>query len=125
MRVSNPTDIGTSVASTVLAAPNRYLYATSKAAVIASTKAVAIDYIRQGIRANAICPGTVDSPSLHQRLKATGDYDAAKEAFIARQPMGRIGLPEEIAHLAVYLGSDESSFTTGQAHVIDGGWANG
>ncbi|WP_435310948.1 SDR family oxidoreductase [Primorskyibacter sedentarius] len=114
-----------SVASTVLAAPNRYLYATSKAAVIASTKAVAIDYIRQGIRANAICPGTVDSPSLHQRLKATGDYDAAKEAFIARQPMGRIGLPEEIAHLAVYLGSDESSFTTGQAHVIDGGWANG
>lgn len=114
-----------SVASTILAAPNRYLYATSKAAVIASTKSVAVDYVKKGVRANAICPGTVDSPSLHDRLRATGDYDAALEAFIARQAMGRIGLPEEIAHLAVYLGSDESGFTTGQAHVIDGGWANG
>jgi 2-keto-3-deoxy-L-fuconate dehydrogenase len=75
------------------------------------------------VRVNCICPGTVESPSLHDRLRATGDFDAARAAFVARQPMGRIGQPEEIAHLAVYLGSDESSFTTGQAHIIDGGWA--
>lgn len=88
-------------------------------------KSVALDYVTKGIRVNAICPGTVDSPSLHGRLRATGDYDAARAAFNARQPMGRIGTAQEIAHLAVYLGSDESAFTTGQAHVVDGGWAVG
>ena len=114
-----------SVASSIIAAPNRCVYGASKAAVIGLTKSVAIDFVTRGIRVNAICPGTVDSPSLHDRLSATGDYEAARTAFIARQPMGRIGTPEEIAHLAVYLGSDESAFTTGQAHVIDGGWAAG
>lgn len=114
-----------SVASSIIAAPNRFIYGASKAAVIGMTKSVAIDYVTQGIRCNCICPGTVDSPSLHDRLRAMGDYEAAKKAFIARQPMGRIGTPEEVAHLAVYLGSDESAFTTGQAHVIDGGWAAG
>jgi 2-keto-3-deoxy-L-fuconate dehydrogenase len=114
-----------SVASSIIAAPNRFIYGASKAAVIGMTKSVAIDYVTKGIRCNCICPGTVDSPSLHDRLRAMGDYVAAKKAFIARQPMGRIGTPDEIAHLAVYLGSDESAFTTGQAHVIDGGWAAG
>ncbi len=114
-----------SVASSIIAAPNRFIYGASKAAVIGMTKSVAIDYVTKGIRCNCICPGTVDSPSLHDRLRAMGDYEAAKKAFIARQPMGRIGTPDEIAHLAVYLGSDESAFTTGQAHVIDGGWAAG
>jgi len=111
-----------SVASSVIGAPNRFVYGTTKAAVIGLTKSVARDYVTTGVRCNAICPGTVDSPSLHDRLRETGDYDAALEAFIARQPMGRIGKPEEIAALAVYLGSDESGFTTGQAHVVDGGW---
>ena len=110
-----------SVASSVKGVPNRFVYSASKAAVIGMTKAVAIDYITQGIRCNCICPGTVDSPSLHDRLRATGDYDAAMKAFVARQPMGRLGLPKEIAALAVYLGSDESSYTTGRAHIIDGG----
>jgi 2-keto-3-deoxy-L-fuconate dehydrogenase len=114
-----------SVASSIIAAPNRFIYGASKAAVIGMTKSVAIDYVTKGIRCNCICPGTVDSPSLHDRLRAMGDYEAAKKAFIARQPMGRIGTADEIAHLAVYLGSDESAFTTGQAHVIDGGWAAG
>ncbi len=113
-----------SVASSVIAAPNRFVYGTTKAAVIGMTKAVAADHITQGIRCNAICPGTVESPSLEQRLAATGDYDAARAAFIARQPIGRIGKPEEIAALVVYLASDESAYTTGVAHVIDGGWAN-
>jgi 2-keto-3-deoxy-L-fuconate dehydrogenase len=112
-----------SVASSIVAAPNRCVYGMSKAAVIGLTKSVAVDYVTNGIRVNCICPGTVDSPSLHDRLRATGDYDAARAAFEARQPMGRIGTAEEIAHLALYLGSDESAFTTGQAHVIDGGWA--
>ncbi|WP_138469972.1 SDR family oxidoreductase [Poseidonocella sp. HB161398] len=112
-----------SVASSVIAAPGRCIYGASKAAVIGLTKSVAVDYVTRGVRVNCICPGTVDSPSLHERLRATGDYDAAMKAFIARQPMGRIGAPEEIAHLAVYLASDESKFTTGQAHIIDGGWA--
>lgn len=112
-----------SVASSVIGAPNRFVYGTTKAAVIGLTKSVASDYVTRGIRCNAICPGTVDSPSLHDRLRATGDYDAALSAFIARQPMGRIGTPDEIAALAVYLASDESAFTTGQAHIIDGGWA--
>lgn len=114
-----------SVASSIIAAPNRCVYGASKAAVIGLTKSVAIDFVTRGIRVNAICPGTVDSPSLHDRLSATGDYETARKAFVARQPMGRIGTPEEVAHLAVYLGSDESAFTTGQAHVIDGGWAAG
>ncbi|WP_432257021.1 SDR family oxidoreductase [Limimaricola sp. AA108-03] len=114
-----------SVCSSILSAPNRFVYGTTKASVIAMTKSVAKDFVTQGIRANAICPGTVDSPSLHDRLRATGDYEAAMAAFIARQPMGRIGRAEEVAALAVYLGSDEAAFTTGQAHIIDGGWANG
>jgi 2-keto-3-deoxy-L-fuconate dehydrogenase len=112
-----------SVASSIIGAPNRFVYGMSKAAILGMTKSVAVDYVTKGVRCNAICPGTVDSPSLHDRLRATGDYDAAKAAFIGRQPMGRVGKPEEIAALAVYLGSDESGFTTGQAHVIDGGWA--
>ena len=114
-----------SVASSIVAAPNRCVYGTSKAAVIGMTKSVALDFVTKGIRVNAICPGTVDSPSLHDRLRAMGDYEAALKAFVARQPMGRIGAAEEVAHLAVYLASDESAFTTGQAHVIDGGWATG
>lgn len=114
-----------SVCSSILSAPNRFVYGTTKASVIAMTKSLAKDFVTQGIRANAICPGTVDSPSLHDRLRATGDYEAAMAAFIARQPMGRIGRAEEVAALAVYLGSDEAAFTTGQAHIIDGGWANG
>lgn len=114
-----------SVASSIIAAPNRFVYGATKAAVIAMTKSVALDYVTKGVRANCICPGTVDSPSLHERLRAMGDYEKAKAAFIARQPMGRIGRPEEVAALAVHLGSDESAFTTGQAHIIDGGWATG
>ncbi|MBO6900457.1 MAG: SDR family oxidoreductase [Rhizobiaceae bacterium] len=113
-----------SVASSVIAAPNRFAYGATKAAVIGMTKSIAADFITQGIRCNAICPGTVESPSLEQRLSAGGDYDAARAAFVARQPIGRIGKPEEIAALVVYLASDESAYTTGAAHVIDGGWAN-
>ena len=111
-----------SVASSVIGAPNRFVYGTTKAAVIGLTKAIASDYITSGIRCNAVCPGTVDSPSLHERLSATGDYETAKTASIARQPMGRLGTDEEIAALAVYLASDESAFVTGQAINIDGGW---
>jgi 2-keto-3-deoxy-L-fuconate dehydrogenase len=114
-----------SVASSIIGAPGRCAYGATKAAVIGLTKSVAADYITHGIRCNAICPGTVESPSLEQRLAATGDYDKARREFVARQPMGRIGLPEEIAMLAVYLASDESAYTTGHAHVIDGGWSNG
>ena len=113
-----------SVASSVIAAPNRFVYGASKAAVIGLTKSVAADFIGSNIRCNAICPGTVESPSLEQRLRDTGDYDKARADFVARQPMGRIGLAEEIAALAVYLASDESAYTSGVAHVIDGGWAN-
>ncbi len=113
-----------SVLSSVIAAPNRFVYGTTKAAVIGMTKAIAADHISQGIRCNAICPGTVESPSLEERLAATGDYEAARAAFVARQPIGRIGKPEEIAALVVYLASDESSYTTGVAHIIDGGWSN-
>jgi 2-keto-3-deoxy-L-fuconate dehydrogenase len=113
-----------SVAGSVIAAPNRFVYSATKAGVIGLTKSIAADFITRGIRANAICPGTVESPSLEQRLRDTGDYDAAKAAFIARQPIGRIGRAEEIAALVVYLASDESAYTTGVAHVIDGGWAN-
>jgi len=111
-----------SVASSITGVPNRFAYGASKAAVIGLTKAVAADFVGQGIRCNAICPGTVDTPALHQRLQATGDYENALQAFNARQPMGRLGSVAEIAALALYLGSDESAFTTGQIHVIDGGW---
>ena len=114
-----------SVVSSVMAAPNRFLYSTSKAAVIGLTKSVARDFVTSGIRCNCICPGTVNTPSLRQRLSDTGDYEKALADFTARQPMGRIASANEIASLAVYLASDESTFTTGQAHVIDGGWANG
>lgn len=113
-----------SVASSIMGVPNRCVYGVTKAAVIGLTKSVAADYVQQGIRCNAICPGTVQSPSLDQRLAATGDYERAKQEFIARQPMGRIGTPEEIAELALYLASDASAYTTGQCHVIDGGWSN-
>lgn len=111
-----------SVAGSITGVPNRCVYGTTKAAVIGLTKSVAADYVAQGIRCNAICPGTVESPSLQQRLRDTGDYEKALGEFNARQPMGRLGTPEEIAALACYLASDDSSFTTGQAHAIDGGW---
>ncbi|HGG05332.1 MAG TPA: SDR family oxidoreductase [Aliiroseovarius sp.] len=113
-----------SVASSLKGVPNRFAYTTTKAAVIGLTKSVAADYVTQGIRVNAICPGTVESPSLQARLRATGDYEKAMADFVARQPMGRIGTPDEIAALACYLASDEAGFTTGQTHIIDGGWAN-
>jgi 2-keto-3-deoxy-L-fuconate dehydrogenase len=118
-----------SAASSVKGVPNRFAYGASKAAVIGLTKAVAADFVTRGVRCNAICPGTVSSPSLEQRIAAQAQaqgasVDAVQAAFVARQPMGRIGKPEEIAALALYLASDESSFTTGQAHVIDGGWSN-
>ncbi|WP_417260157.1 SDR family oxidoreductase [Celeribacter sp.] len=111
-----------SVAGPITGPVNRLIYSASKAAVAGMTLAVANDYVTKGVRCNAIAPGTVDSPSLHQRLRDTGDYEGAMAAFIARQPMGRIGQPDEIAALVAYLASDESSFTTGQVHVIDGGW---
>jgi 2-keto-3-deoxy-L-fuconate dehydrogenase len=113
-----------SVASSIKGVPNRFVYGTTKAAVIGLTKAVAADFVGRGIRCNVICPGTVQTPSLDRRLEATGDFKAAQAAFIARQPMGRLGRPEEIAELALYLASDASAFTTGAVHVIDGGWAN-
>jgi 2-keto-3-deoxy-L-fuconate dehydrogenase len=112
-----------SAASSVKAAPNRFVYGSTKAAVIGFTKAIASDFIRSGIRCNAICPGTVQSPSLEQRIAAQGDIENARSEFVKRQPMGRIGRPEEIAALAVYLASDESSYTTGQIHIIDGGFS--
>lgn len=108
------------VASSVKGVPNRAAYSISKAAVIGLTKSVAADYVTQGIRINAICPGTVDSPSLHERWHATGDFEAARKAFIARQPIGRIARPDEVADLAVYLAG--ATYTTGQIHIIDGGW---
>ncbi len=108
--------------SSIKAAPNRFVYGVSKAGIIGLTKSVAIDFVRQGIRCNAICPGTVASPSLEQRIAAQGGSDAVRKAFIDRQPMGRLGTPEEIAALAVYLASDESAFTTGTIHVVDGGF---
>jgi 2-keto-3-deoxy-L-fuconate dehydrogenase len=113
-----------SAVGSIIGAPNRFVYGATKAGVIGLTKAIAADFVTQGIRCNAVCPGTVDSPSLHERLRATGDYEAARKAFVARQPMGRMAQAEEIAALVVYLASDESSFTTGAAHVIDGGWSN-
>jgi len=118
-----------SVAGSIKGAPNRFVYGTTKAAVIGMTKAIAADFVTRGIRFNAICPGTVESPSLRQRIaeqaKASGQTLAQVEAaFVGRQPMGRLGRTEEIALLAVYLASDESAFTTGTAQLIDGGWAN-
>lgn len=110
-----------SVAGSVKGVPNRFVYGASKAAVIGLTKSVAIDFVGQGIRCNAICPGTVETPSLEGRMRAQGDYEAARKAFIARQPMGRLGTAMEIAYLALYLASDESAYTTGTIHVIDGG----
>lgn len=101
---------------------NRAVYSASKAAVVGLTRAVAADHVTQGIRCNAICPGTVDSPSLHDRLRATGDYDGALKTFIGRQAMGRLGKATEVAALVCYLASDEAGFTTGTEHVIDGGW---
>ncbi|WP_062113163.1 SDR family oxidoreductase [Aureimonas sp. AU40] len=113
-----------SVASSVIAAPNRFIYGTTKAAVVGLTKSVAADFVTKGIRCNCICPGTVESPSLGDRMRALGDYETARAAFISRQPMGRLGTPEEMAKLAVFLASDESGFMTGQALVVDGGWSN-
>ena len=115
-------------ASSVRGIANRYVYGASKAAVIGLTKAVAADFIRRGIRCNAICPGTIESPSLEGRIATLSQQsgqkiDAVRQAFIDRQPMGRLGKPEEIAYLAVYLASDESLFTTGQIHLADGGFA--
>ena len=112
-----------SVVGAQKSAPNRFVYGTTKAAVIGLTKSIAADFVQQGVRCNAICPGTVDTPSLHVRLRASGDYEGALAAFKARQPMGRLGKADEIASLALYLASDESAFTTGQCHVIDGGWS--
>ena len=109
-----------SAASSIKGVPNRFVYGATKAAVIGMTKSVAADFVTTGVRCNCICPGTVESPSLQDRLRATGDYEAAKAAFIARQPMGRIGSPEEIADLAVHLAN--ATYTTGQACAIDGGW---
>jgi 2-keto-3-deoxy-L-fuconate dehydrogenase len=111
-----------SIASSIKGIPNRCVYGATKAAVIGLTKSVAADFVGKGIRCNAICPGTVDSPSLAGRMAATGDLEAARRAFMARQPMQRLGKPEEVAALAVYLGSDEASFTTGTTSIVDGGW---
>lgn len=111
-----------SVAGALIGVPNRLAYCASKAAVAGLTRSIALDYVGKGIRCNAICPGTVQSPSLDERLEATGDADAARAAFVARQPMGRIGTAEEIAALALYLASDESAYITGSAIAIDGGW---
>jgi 2-keto-3-deoxy-L-fuconate dehydrogenase len=117
-----------SVVSSLRGVPNRYAYGASKAAVIGLTKAVAADFVRQGIRVNAICPGTIESPSLEGRItdvsQQTGrSLEAVRQAFVERQPMGRLGTPQEVASLAVFLASDESSFVTGQTHLVDGGMA--
>ncbi|HMH66635.1 MAG TPA: SDR family oxidoreductase [Pinirhizobacter sp.] len=114
-----------SVASSIKGVPNRFAYGTTKAAVIGLTRSIAADFVSRGVRCNAICPGTVKTPSLGERVRALGgDETAAWKSFTDRQPMGRLGEPGEIAALAVYLASDESSFTTGTVHVIDGGWSN-
>lgn len=112
-----------SIVSSEKGAPRRFAYGASKAAIIGMTKSIAADFVKQGIRCNAICPGTVQSPSLEDRLRATGDFDAALAAFKDRQPMGRLGTPEEIAEMICYLASDMSAFTTGQAIAVDGGWS--
>jgi 2-keto-3-deoxy-L-fuconate dehydrogenase len=110
-----------SVASSIKGVPSRFVYTTTKAAVIGLTKSVAADYVGRGIRCNAICPGTVETPSLQDRLRAQGDYEKTRAAFVARQPIGRVGRPEEIADLVVHLAA--ATYTTGQVHIIDGGWA--
>ena len=112
-----------SIVSSLKGAPNRFVYATSKAAVIGLTKAIAADFVSSGIRCNALCPGTIETPSLDDRIASQGNVDAVRASFIARQPMGRLGKPEEIAAAALYLASDQSAFTTGQTLVIDGGWS--
>ncbi len=112
-----------SIVSSEKGAPRRFAYGASKAAIIGMTKSIAADYVKDGIRCNAICPGTVESPSLKDRLTATGDYDKAHAAFTARQPMGRFGTPAEIAEMVCYLAGDMSAFTTGQAFAVDGGWS--
>lgn len=113
-----------SIVSSVKGAPNRFVYGTTKAAVIGLTRSIAADFVGNGIRCNAICPGTVDTPSLQERIQAFDDPVEARKMFIARQPIGRLGTAEEIAALALYLAADESSYTTGTVHVIDGGWSN-
>lgn len=112
-----------SVASSIKGTVNRCVYSATKGAVIGLTKTVAADFIASGIRCNAVCPGTVDTPSLRERMRAQGDYEAARDAFIARAPMGRMATAGEVADLVVYLASDESAFVTGQTHIIDGGWS--
>jgi 2-keto-3-deoxy-L-fuconate dehydrogenase len=114
--------------SSIRGVPNRYVYGASKAAVIGLTKAVAADFIKQGIRCNAVCPGTIESPSLGERITAVSQEsgrtpDVVRQDFVARQPMGRLGTPEEVAWLALFLASDEASYITGQAHLVDGGMA--
>ncbi len=111
-----------SAVSTLKSAPNRFVYQSTKAAVLGLTKSIALDFVRYGIRCNAICPGTIDTPSLQARILAQKDPGEARRQFLARQPIGRFGTPSEVGALALYLASDESTFTTGQAHVIDGGW---
>lgn len=113
-----------SVASSVAGVSNRFAYSASKAAVVGMTKSIAADFVAQGIRCNAICPGTVDTPSLADRISTADDPVAARQSFLDRQPMGRLGNAEEIAALALYLAADESAFTTGTIHIIDGGWTN-
>ena len=112
-----------SVVSSLKGAPNRFSYGVTKAAVIGITKSVAADFVSRGIRCNAICPGTVDTPSLQQRLRATGDYSKARREFEARQPMGRLGHVEEVSGLVAFLASDEAGFITGQTYAVDGGWS--
>ncbi|MBL6945102.1 MAG: SDR family oxidoreductase [Rhodospirillales bacterium] len=111
-----------SVASSITAAPNRFAYGATKAAVIGLTKAIAVDFVGKNIRCNAVCPGTVDSPSLNERMAAAGDYEGMRAKFLERQPMGRFARPEEIGALCVYLASDEAAFATGQTYTLDGGW---
>ena len=112
-----------SVASSIKGVKQRCIYGTTKAAVIGLTKSIAADYVTDNIRCNAICPGTVETPSLEQRINSLGDAQKARENFIARQPMGRLGTAEEIANLVLYLASDNAKYTTGQTHIIDGGWS--
>ena len=115
-----------SIASSIIGVPNRFIYGVTKAALLGLTKSVAVEYVTKGIRCNAICPGTVETPSLGERIKAlgneVGNEEEARKAFVARQPMGRLGTATEIAALALYLASDESAFVTGQEFIIDGGW---